>query len=153
MWNYKGIRISKNDRGFALPNFKLYYWAAHPSVLHVPALPSYAQNDWRYFTEIHKIRGKKTNTKLNLPWFNSNLWELMNKRDASLKKFLKSKWSTDHQIFKGLRKKSLIIIPHFLYCITSWSQACKTVTKPPESLYKSSLKIHTKNHGTATTVM
>lgn len=34
--------------------------------------------------------------------------------------------------------------PFFLYCITSWSQACKTVTKPLESLYKSSLKIHAK---------
>ena len=37
-----------------------------------------------------------------------------------------------------------MIKPHFLYCVTSWSQACKTVTKPLELLYKSSLKIHAK---------
>ena len=36
-----------------------------------------------------------------------------------------------------------MIIPHFLYCITSWSQACKT-TKPLETLYKSSLNIYAK---------
>lgn len=50
-------------------------------------------------------RGKKTNKKYNLPWFNINLWELMKKRDASLKKFLKSKLNTDHLIFKSLRNK------------------------------------------------
>ena len=33
------------------------------------------------------------------------LWELMKKRDASLKKFLKSKLSTDPLILKGLRNK------------------------------------------------
>lgn len=37
-----------------------------------------------------------------------------------------------------------MIIPHFLYCITSWSQSNKTVLKPLESLYKSALKIHDK---------
>lgn len=42
-----------------------------------------------------KKRSKKTNKKYNLPWFNTKLWELMKKRDASLKKFLKSKLNTD----------------------------------------------------------
>lgn len=40
IWNYKTVRISKkhlskskNSGGFMLPNFKMYYWAAHLSVL------------------------------------------------------------------------------------------------------------------------
>lgn len=40
IWNYKAVRItkkhlckSKNSGGFALPNFKMYYWAAHLSIL------------------------------------------------------------------------------------------------------------------------
>ena len=37
-----------------------------------------------------------------------------------------------------------MIIPHLLYCITSWSQSNKTVLKSLESLYKSALKIHDK---------
>lgn len=37
-----------------------------------------------------------------------------------------------------------MIVPHFRYCMTSWSQATKTARKPLESLYKSSLKIHDK---------
>lgn len=37
-----------------------------------------------------------------------------------------------------------MIVPHFRYCMTSWSQAPKTARKPLESLYKSSLKIHDK---------
>lgn len=37
-----------------------------------------------------------------------------------------------------------MIIPHFRYCMTSWSQACKTALRPLESLYKSSLKVHDK---------
>ena len=39
IWNYKAVRISnkhlskpKNTGGFALPDFKLYYWAAHLSI-------------------------------------------------------------------------------------------------------------------------
>jgi len=35
-----------------------------------------------------------------------------------------------------------MIVPHFRYCMTSWSQATKTALKPLESLYKTSLKIH-----------
>lgn len=37
-----------------------------------------------------------------------------------------------------------MIIPHFRYCITSWSQASKSVLRPLESLYKNALKIHDK---------
>jgi len=37
-----------------------------------------------------------------------------------------------------------MIVPHFLYYMTSWSQACKSALRPLESLYKSSLKIHYK---------
>lgn len=37
-----------------------------------------------------------------------------------------------------------MIIPHFRYCMTSWSQACKTALRPLESLFKSSLKVHDK---------
>lgn len=37
---------------------------------------------------------------------------------------------------------SAMIVPHFLYCMTSWSQAGKTVLRPLESLYKTALKIH-----------
>ena len=37
-----------------------------------------------------------------------------------------------------------MIIPHFLYCIASWSQSNKTVLKALESLYKSAFKIHDK---------
>lgn len=40
IWNYKTVRISKRrlskpkkTGGFTLPNFKMYYWAAHLSVL------------------------------------------------------------------------------------------------------------------------
>ncbi len=40
IWSYKTVRISKKHPskpkdigGFALPNFKLYYWAAHLSIL------------------------------------------------------------------------------------------------------------------------
>ena len=40
LWNYKAIKISKkhlckpkNAGGFALPNFKMYCWAAHLSIL------------------------------------------------------------------------------------------------------------------------
>ena len=40
IWNYKAVRISKkhlckakNVGGFALPNFKMYYWATHLSML------------------------------------------------------------------------------------------------------------------------
>lgn len=37
-----------------------------------------------------------------------------------------------------------MIVPHFLYCMSSWSQACKTSLKPLESLYKRAIKIHDK---------
>lgn len=40
IWNFKAIRISKkhickpkNTGGFALPNFKMYYWVANLSIL------------------------------------------------------------------------------------------------------------------------
>ena len=35
-----------------------------------------------------------------------------------------------------------MIIPHFRYCMTSWSQACRSTLKPLEILYKRSLKVH-----------
>ena len=37
-----------------------------------------------------------------------------------------------------------MIIPHFLYCMTSWFQSNKTILKPLESIYKTALKIHDK---------
>ena len=52
-----------------------------------------------------KSKARKSNTKHTLPWFTTALWDLMRKRDASLKKFLKSRLTTDHFIFKSLRNK------------------------------------------------
>lgn len=52
-----------------------------------------------------KTRSKKQNTKHNLPWFDSHLWDIMKKRDTALKKFLKTRLSTDHLIFKSLRNR------------------------------------------------
>ena len=37
-----------------------------------------------------------------------------------------------------------MIIPHLLYCMSSWSQVFKTSLKPLESLNKRALKIHDK---------
>lgn len=37
-----------------------------------------------------------------------------------------------------------MIVPHLLYCMSSWSQACKTSLKLLESLYKRAIKIHDK---------
>lgn len=39
-----------------------------------------------------------------------------------------------------------MIMSRFLYCMTSWSQACKTVLEPVHSLYKQAIKIHDKKH-------
>ena len=46
---------------------------------------------------------RKPNAKRSLPWFNDTLWNLLKKRDAALKKSLKS--SLDRLIYKGLRNK------------------------------------------------
>ena len=51
-----------------------------------------------------QLKQKRSN-KINLPWFNSSLWNLMKQRDLALKVFLKSKLNTDHYIFKSLRNK------------------------------------------------
>ncbi|KAG5850349.1 hypothetical protein ANANG_G00081360, partial [Anguilla anguilla] len=37
-----------------------------------------------------------------------------------------------------------MILSHFSYCMSSWSQANKTALRPLKSLYKSALKIHDK---------
>lgn len=37
-----------------------------------------------------------------------------------------------------------MIFSHFMYCMTSWSQGCKTALRPLESVYKQALKIHDK---------
>ena len=48
---------------------------------------------------------RKPNAKRSLPWFNDALWNLLKKRDAALKKSLKSGLDTDRLIYKGLRNK------------------------------------------------
>lgn len=40
---------------------------------------------------------------------------------------------------------NFMIVPHLLYCMSRWSQACRTSLKPLESLNKRALKIHDKN--------
>ena len=48
---------------------------------------------------------RKPDAKRSLPWFNDTLWNLLKKRDAALKKSLKSGLDTDRLIYKGLRNK------------------------------------------------
>lgn len=86
-----------------------------------------------------KTRGKKTNAKQNSPWLNSSLWELMRKRDASLKKLLKSKLSTDQPIFKGLQNKVTQRLRKaranfFLNIISEAKENCKKLWKSVDKL-------------------
>jgi len=37
-----------------------------------------------------------------------------------------------------------MVLPHITYCLTTWSQAKKTMLKPLESLYKQTIKIFDK---------
>lgn len=53
------------------------------------------------FTKTWTSRPKKQ----SLPWFNSEIWQLMKKRDLALKKSLKTKNGTDHFIYTGLRNQ------------------------------------------------
>ena len=55
------------------------------------------------YTKTWKSRAKK----YSLPWFNHDIIQLAKKRDLALKKSLKTKNSTDHLLFTGLRNKVL----------------------------------------------
>lgn len=55
-----------------------------------------------------ETKTRKPRAKHRLLWFNSNLWQLIKKRDASLKRFLKSGLITDHLIYKSLRNKVIM---------------------------------------------
>ena len=55
-----------------------------------------------------KTKTQKPNAKRCLPWFNSTLWDLMKKKDASLKKAFKSGLDTDRLTYKGLRNKVIM---------------------------------------------
>lgn len=51
---------------------------------------------------------RKSNAKQNLPWLNSNLWDLMKKIKKEIKTFLKSRLTTDHLKYKDLRNKVMM---------------------------------------------
>lgn len=43
--------------------------------------------------------------KPSLPWFNSDIWHIMKKRDIARKKSIKTRLHTDHLIYTGLRNQ------------------------------------------------
>jgi len=48
---------------------------------------------------------KKTPKKYHLPWFNSDILQIIKRRDIALKKSLKTKMNTDHLTYTSLRNK------------------------------------------------
>ncbi len=48
---------------------------------------------------------KKSHRKIQLPWINDTIRQLMKQRDHALKTFLKTRHEIDLQLFKGLRNR------------------------------------------------
>jgi len=74
--------------------------------------------------------------------FNSHIKKLSNKLKFNLMnyKHIRNSLSTE----ASNTFLNTMIVSHLLYCMSSWSQACKTSLKFLESLYKRAIKIHDK---------
>ncbi|MGL5882545.1 MAG: hypothetical protein ACRCY0_04810, partial [Synechococcus elongatus] len=98
--------ITKQDREKLENEIKMINWSHLTLVKDTEqACDNFKTSITQTINKFTKIKQKRQNGKISLPWFTDELWQLMKKRDAALKRAIKSKLITDHLIYKSLRNK------------------------------------------------